>query len=208
MTQLYSLPSRPRPMIVRRTFIISTGARRDGQSGEICSASNPQTRRNARFWLILPAILLGILALSPLVLNAQKVELSELTVNVTDQVGAIIPGATVSAIDAATGQRAAAITNGEGSAVLTLESGNYELSAQSRGFLEGRKKLDFPRVNLVNLALMVSNLAPCGPCVEPMPWMSLETTQPVVTALVEPNRQRWSVFHRRSSDAPTQKGPQ
>jgi hypothetical protein len=158
---------------------LSTGAK---QSGEIRSVGHAQSLCNAQLRRIAPTLLTGVLAIMTATLNAQKAPSQQFTVNVTDQSGAVIPAAAISITNAATGQRAAAVTNEQGSAVMTLEPGAYQLVVQATGFDKSRKEIDFPEENLVSLTLMVSRDG-CGVCVTPGP-IFLETTPSEINDLL------------------------
>ncbi len=116
-------------------------------------------------------------------LNAQQPPLPQLTVNVTDQTGAIIPGALVEITDSAGVLKTAAYTKADGSALFPITPGHDEISVRAVGFLNGQQEIDFPKTSLITLTLMISNEIECGPCVNPTP-IFLETTQPVITGLV------------------------
>lgn len=126
-------------------------------------------------------------------LNAQKTPLQQLTVNITDQSGAVIPGALVAVTDWVGVLKTAAYTKADGSALFPIAPGHYEISVRADGFLGGRKEVVFPETVLTTVALIVGNQYAC-PCVTVEPLLP-EPTQPVITALIEPGNRRWFPFH-------------
>jgi len=162
-------------------LVISTGAKR---SGEICGSSKPRIRGRLNISkAIFATFVLSILSVPVPTLKAQRPALPQLTIEVTDQNGAVIPGALVAVTDSAGVPKTAAYTKADGSALFPLTPGHYEISTRVVGFLSSQQEIDFPKTNLVTLALMISNDIECGPCVNPTP-IFLEATQPVITALV------------------------
>jgi hypothetical protein len=77
------------------------------------------------------AIALGIL---PCTILAQQSEMGTVTVTISDQSGAIIPGAHVVASSNATVFCSEAISNGLGEAVLHMYQRGYDLSVKATGF--------------------------------------------------------------------------
>jgi Carboxypeptidase regulatory-like domain len=66
--------------------------------------------------------------------RAQEPEQATLTVLVTDQTGALIPGAYVVASNEATGARFEAKANASGAAVVLLNHGVYVLRVEAKAF--------------------------------------------------------------------------
>lgn len=135
-----------------------------------------------------PAILGGILAISTVTLNAQKPPSQQLTVNVTDQYGAVMPGAIIAITDTAGVLKTAAYSKADGSALFPLTAGHYVLSARAYGFRASQQEIDFPKTDLLTLPLAIDPRqsgyqGPC--CFAPDPSSLIETTQPVITAFIE-----------------------
>jgi hypothetical protein len=65
---------------------------------------------------------------------AQQPETATISVTISDQNGAIIPGAHVGASSKATALRSEAISDGSGEAVLPAYQGGYDLAVKARGF--------------------------------------------------------------------------
>lgn len=140
------------------------------------------------------AFSLWISTVAVLSASAQQPSLPQLTVQVTDQLGAVIPGALVTIIDSAGALKTAAYTKPDGSALFPIASGHYGISARADGFLSSRTDIDYPKANTATLALPISTIMMCGPCVNPTP-IFLETTPPVITALIEPDKRSWFPLH-------------
>jgi len=102
-----------------------------------------------------------------------------LTVLVTDQSGAVIPGAHVVASNQATGMRFQAVASATGEAVVPLDPGVYALRVEARAFQiyeEKEVQAKMPMQKAVTLA--ISPLIECGPCVEGIdPPFALEHQQ-------------------------------
>jgi hypothetical protein len=71
---------------------------------------------------------------------AQQPAKGTLTVVVTDQMGAWISGARITATETQTGAHFEAIADGNGQAVLQIYQGSYELTVRSKGFTSWEKK--------------------------------------------------------------------
>jgi hypothetical protein len=82
------------------------------------------------------AIVLGLLPCAAL---AQHPEMSAITVTISDQNGAIIPGAHVVVSGRAKALRFEAISDGSGVAVFRVHQGDYDLDVKARGFWSYRK---------------------------------------------------------------------
>src|SRR5579885_1876545 len=82
------------------------------------------------------AVITAVLVLlSPCRLSAQAVANAEIHGSVTDPSGAVVPGATVKAIQTGTGQTASTVTGTDGSYVLTnLPVGPYRLEVTAPAF--------------------------------------------------------------------------
>jgi Carboxypeptidase regulatory-like domain len=65
---------------------------------------------------------------------SQQHEMGTLTVNVTDQTGAVIPGARIVASEEAAGSLFKAVAGPNGQALIDLDQGNYDLKVQASGF--------------------------------------------------------------------------
>jgi hypothetical protein len=74
------------------------------------------------------------LAILPCTIFAQQPEMGTITVTISDQIGAIIPGAHVVVSGKATALRSEAISDGAGKAVLHVYQGGYNLAVKARGF--------------------------------------------------------------------------
>jgi len=83
------------------------------------------------------AIVLALCSCSAL---AQQSVKGTLSVVVTDQTGAWISGARITAIETQTGARFEAIADGNGQAVLHIDQGSYELTVRSTGFKSWEEK--------------------------------------------------------------------
>ncbi len=116
------------------------------------------------FLYSLPVLLLlgsGASLFSP-ALYAQAIS-GDLVGTVADATGAVVPNATVTAVNAATGVRAAASTNAAGAYRLTnLLPGNYNVSAAAAGFTTSVVK-DVPvqlnQTATVNIAISVGSIS-------------------------------------------------
>jgi len=84
--------------------------------------------------MVMARIAAIILLFSACAVFAQTPALSTLTVVVTDQSGANVPGAHIKATAKANGERFEAIADARGKAVIQLCQGSYELTVQSEGF--------------------------------------------------------------------------
>jgi hypothetical protein len=83
------------------------------------------------------------LALCACSVLAQEQAMGTLTVIVTDETGARIPGAQLEALAAATGVHSASKADEIGQAVLHLDQGNYELKVRAMGFASwGKSKVE------------------------------------------------------------------
>jgi hypothetical protein len=110
------------------------------------------------------------LALSSCTALAQKHAKVTLTVVVTDQSGAIIPGAYIAATNQATGSRFEAPSDANGQAVVDLNEGTYKLTVTARGFQQYTEKDAALRAEThKKVVLSISNLVECGPCVSLIP---------------------------------------
>ena len=74
------------------------------------------------------------LALLPCTTLAQQPEMGAITVTISDQTGAIIPGAHVVVSGKATALRSETMSDGSGEAVLRVYQGSYDLAVKARGF--------------------------------------------------------------------------
>jgi hypothetical protein len=74
------------------------------------------------------------LAILPCTILAQQPEMGTITVTISDQVGAIIPGAHVVVSGKATALRSEAISDRSGEAVLHVYQGVYDLAVKARAF--------------------------------------------------------------------------
>jgi hypothetical protein len=84
------------------------------------------------------AIVLGFL---PCTVLAQHPEMGTITVTISDQNGAIIPGAHVVVSGGAKASRSEAISDGSGVAVFHVHQGGYDLDVKARGFWTYREKI-------------------------------------------------------------------
>ena len=85
---------------------------------------------------------------------------SGLAGSVTDQSGAVVPNATVTAINNATGQRATTTSDGQGRFSFALQAGSYNLQASSPGFqklIEDNVTVDGQQYASVNMPLHVGS---------------------------------------------------
>ncbi len=79
--------------------------------------------------------LVGIVVLLLLLGNVLAQELATLKVTVNDQTAAVIPGATITLKNTATGAKRTDVTESHGLAVIPgLPPGGYELTADAKGF--------------------------------------------------------------------------
>src|SRR5438874_2376879 len=126
-------PDRNRRM---RASAWPTAIRRRGRSRRRF-ASRSDGRREV--WMSLQlAPLLAVLFTAPALAQTAQGTVSGI---VTDTTGAILPGASVSAVRADTGQRTAAVTNDRGFFVLThLDIGTYVIEAELSGFQKYRRE--------------------------------------------------------------------
>jgi hypothetical protein len=145
------------------------------------------------------AFYLWISAVAVFSASAQQPPLPQLTVQVTDQYGAVMTGALVAITNSAGVLKAAAYAGADGSAVFPIAPGHYKISAREDGFLNGQTEVDFPKADTATLALPISTLPLCGPCFTPEPMLP-DPTQPVITALIEPDKRGWFPFHRGKHD--------
>src|SRR5215470_16747782 len=85
--------------------------------------------RRSAFWFV------AIVAVCLMASSAFAQELATLRVTVTDQTGAVIPGVNITLKNTDTGARRADVTESHGlSVVPSLPPGNYELTAEAKGF--------------------------------------------------------------------------
>jgi hypothetical protein len=120
------------------------------------------------------AIALALCACSAL---AQQPAKGTLTVVVTDEIGAWISGARITATETQTGARFDAIADGKGQAVLHLAQGSYKLNVQAKGFISWEEsKVEVTLETQRTVALVVANCGcsiivegPVGPPVEYLP---------------------------------------
>src|SRR6266545_2315626 len=83
-------------------------------------------------WTLLTVLFITGAAHSPLLAQSPQATISGI---ITDSTGAVVPGVQVTAINPATTQRGAAVTNGQGFFVLTqLAIGDYTVEAEKAGF--------------------------------------------------------------------------
>jgi len=86
-------------------------------------------------WVIVASLVFLVVALLPVPSAAQMQTSGEVIGTVTDPSGAAVPGATVTLVDAGTGQSRQATTDSSGSFVfLSVVPGTYDLSIQAKGF--------------------------------------------------------------------------
>jgi hypothetical protein len=72
--------------------------------------------------------------------GAQKNSTVRFTVNVEDQTGAHIPGASLTATNTATGASLRATADASGQAIVHLDPGTYDVTAQAKGFDAWKQK--------------------------------------------------------------------
>jgi hypothetical protein len=99
---------------------------------------------------------------------SQKRAMSSITVTITDQTGAVIPGARVWASKEASSSRLEATANASGLAILNLEPGRYGLRVQARAFKtwgEDYVEVETDLRRTVTLAIADDRPLPCTlPC--------------------------------------------
>lgn len=136
-------------------------------------------RESAKMFCMAPARIAAIaLALFPCAALCQRPAVSSLTVTVTDQAGALIPGAHVTAIKAESGLRIEAIANPGGpligQATLKMEPGIYTLRVQASAFKpweETNVELTTDLRRTVSLAIDNNQqpcTLPCDPFLQPV----------------------------------------
>jgi hypothetical protein len=82
-------------------------------------------------WTLLTVLFITGSAHSPLLAQSPQATISGI---ITDSTGAVVPGVQVTAINPATTQRGAAVTNGQGFFALTqLAIGDYTIEAEKAG---------------------------------------------------------------------------
>ncbi len=110
-----------------------------------------------RLFLLLAACLLVTATL-----NAQAID-ANLVGNVTDASGAAVPGATIVAVNEATGVKYTATTNAAGDyRINNLPVGKYDITGTAKGFAPAKTvgvALDLNRVGTINLVLPVGELS-------------------------------------------------
>jgi hypothetical protein len=122
------------------------------------------------------------LALSACTAFAQERPATTLIVVVTDQSGAVIPGARIVATDQATGSRFDAVADTTGQAIVHLDKGTYELRVQAGGFqLLLEPNVEMHTETHKEVTLRISSWS-SGPVVSGGPEIPLEY-QPVAAEL-------------------------
>lgn len=112
-------------------------------------------------WKIL--LLLALLPFTPLASDTAYAQRATISGRVTDQTGAVIPGARVAAFNVETGIKAETLTNEEGYYVIPyLQPGNYRISVEMSGFkpiVRSGVKLDVQQVARLDFLLEVGELS-------------------------------------------------
>jgi hypothetical protein len=106
------------------------------------------------------------LAILPCTILAQQPEMGTITVTISDQIGAIIPGAHVVARGNATALRSEAISDGSGEAVLHVYQGGYDLTVKARGFAAyAENNVEVTNQTHIAVTLKIDQSKPCTlPC--------------------------------------------
>ena len=120
----------------------------------------------------------------------QRPAKTTLTIVVTDQSGAIIPGAYIVATNKTTGSRIEAFADKAGDkigqAAVRLDEGTYDLTVQSKGFKVWEERAVEVKAEMhkaITLALPFDNLPLCGPCVVLEPVIIPLEHQPITAAV-------------------------
>jgi len=132
------------------------------------------------------------LALLPCATLAQQPEMGAITVTVSDQTGAIIPGAHVVISGKANALRTEAISDGSGEAVLHVFQGGYDLAVKARGFATyAANDLEVAKQTQIAVALRIDQsfvcTLPCGGFSEP--YVPLERSQVTAEIPLVPTEQ-------------------
>jgi hypothetical protein len=84
---------------------------------------------------------------------------------VTDQTGAVIPGASIVATEQSTESKYRATTDVRGEAIIHLDQGNYDLNVQARGFKTWENNEVKVNGEIQRSITLIVFPATCGPCV-------------------------------------------